>query len=97
MFKKYEKNWPLDLLNKEESSLAQRHHSFISLFQCFKCLLFVHCYSSHSRETGMRGRKQRLFLQFSPIPLALLSSDRLVTDTKPEPWTGLRMSIFVIH
>lgn len=45
----------------------------------------------------MRGRKQRWFLQFSPIPLALLSSDRLVTDTKPEPWTGLRMSIFVIH
>lgn len=34
---------------------------------------------------------------FSPIPLALLSSDRLVTDTKPEPWTGLIMKVFVIH
>ena len=71
---------------------------FISLFQCSKCFLFVQCYSSHSRETGMRGRKQRYSpWPFSPIPLPLLSSNRLVTDTKPKPKTGIRIAVFAIH
>lgn len=93
--KKYEKSWTTDLPDEQKSSLSQRHCCFISLFQCF---LFVRCYSSHSRETGMRDRKQRFSpWPFSPIPFPLLSSNRLVTKTKPKPKTGIRIAVFAIH
>lgn len=46
----------------------------------------------------MRGRKRRYApWPFSPIPLPLLSSNRLVTDTKPKPKIGIRIAVFAIH
>lgn len=45
----------------------------------------------------MRGRKQRSSpWPFSPIPLPLLSPNRLVTDTKPQPRTGIRKAVFAV-
>lgn len=45
----------------------------------------------------MRGRKQRYSpWPFSRIPLPLLSSNRLVTDTKPKPKMGIRIAVFAI-